>query len=110
MSDNKKPQYYDENGNPIDVPFIVQQAPQQSNMAEGARNIAKKSGGFVKEQFTGQEGSIFWLFQQFYKGIKLAIESVNQAISESAAKRQAREQQAEEEHLENTQNRQQRNQ
>lgn len=110
MSDSKKPQYYDENGNPIDGLFVVQQAPQQSNMAEGAKNFAKKSGGFVKEQFTGQEGSIFWLFHQFYKGIKLAIESVNQAISESAAKRQAREQQAEEEHLENAQNRQQRNQ
>lgn len=106
MSDTNKPQYYDENGNPIDIPFVVQQAPRQSSAAEGAKNLAKKSGGFVKEQFTGQEGSIFWLIQQIYNGIKLGIESINQVISQSAAKRRAQQEEAEQ-NLENIQSRQQ---
>lgn len=76
--------FYDENGNPINVPFVVQTTANPrptSTLFDSAKNFAGKAGRTVQGQLEGQEGSIMWFFAQVWQGIKLVFESINDGLN-----------------------------
>lgn len=67
----------DNNTAPDDTDQIAELERRQREKKLKRQQRLSQTGGFLKSQFSGMDGSIFWGIKQIVAFLKLAAESVN---------------------------------
>lgn len=69
--------------------------PQSEGTQTQKKSIASRFGDWLKVQFDGDDGSIFWLFKKLAEYVVLAADAISDRLSAAAAMSQVRQEQRE---------------
>lgn len=70
-------------------------ASQSGDANKKKKSRASRFGGWLKLQFDGDDGSIFWLFKKLAEYVVLAADAISERLSAAAAMSQVRREQRE---------------